>query len=226
VEIGEVCDLRAPRVDHDHAAAGRLLDLVHRVPRPLEAVCHPGIAPEHHEEIGVLDVLRRMAELIAVEPPVHPEVAGLLLREGVEVFGRAEHVAERQEVRAAEVVALSAAAVERERLAAVLGPDRVQTGRDLGERGVPQDRLVRSVGTAPKRRRQAIGVVAVPLETLRLLTEIPLRARVRAVAAHACDLAPLGRDLEAAVHVTEDAEGRTPYVGRLLFVHHYTSVPW
>ena len=90
VEVGDVRDLRAPRVDHDHAAAGRLLDLVHLVPRPLEAVRHPGIAPEHDEQVGVLDVLRRVAELVAEEPPVHPEVAGLLLRERVEVLRRAE----------------------------------------------------------------------------------------------------------------------------------------
>ena len=34
VEIGDVRDLRAPRIDHDHAAAGRLLDLVHLVAAP------------------------------------------------------------------------------------------------------------------------------------------------------------------------------------------------
>ena len=99
VEIGDVRDLRAPRVDHDHAAAGRPSDLVHLVPRPLEAVRHPGIAPEHHEQVGVLDVLRRVAELVAEEPPVHPEVAGLLLRERVEVLVRAERARERQEAK-------------------------------------------------------------------------------------------------------------------------------
>ena len=76
-----------------------------------------------------------------------------------------------------------------------------------------------------KKRDVALVVDDSP-ETLRLLTKIPLRALVRAVAAHARDLAPPGCDLEAAVHVTEDAEGRTPYVGRLLFVHHCTPVPW
>src|SRR6185436_18481133 len=114
--------------------------------RPLKAIRQPRVAPEHHEELGVLDVLRRVAELITVEPPVHPEVTGLPLRERVEALVRAERVAERQEARAAEVVALPAATVEREGLTAVLGADRVQAGGDLGERRLPRDRFVRTVG--------------------------------------------------------------------------------
>ena len=76
------------------------------------------------------------------------------------------------------MVALPTAAVERERLAAVLGAERIQAGGDFGERGLPRNGLVRAVGAAAKGRRQAVGMVAVPLEPLRLLTEIPLRARV------------------------------------------------
>ena len=53
-------------------------------------------------------------------------------------------------------------------------------------------------------------MVAVPLEALRLLAEIALRADVGAVAADARDLATIGRDLEAAVHVAEDAGGLVP----------------
>src|SRR5262245_23783473 len=42
------------------------------------------------------------------------------------------------------------------------------------------------------------------------VAEVALRARVRAIAAHPGDLAPLRRDLEAAVHITEDAERLLP----------------
>lgn len=83
-----------------------------------------------------------------------------------------------------------------------------------------------AVGAAAKRRRQTVGVIAVPLEPLRLLAKIPLQASDRAVATHACDPASLGRDFETSVHVAQDAESRTPCVGRLLFVHHGTPVPW
>ena len=78
-----------------------------------------GLQPSTIKQVGVLDVLGGVAELIAVEAPVHPEVAGLLLRERVEVLGRAERAAERREVRAAEMVALPAPAIERERVRAV-----------------------------------------------------------------------------------------------------------
>jgi hypothetical protein len=161
----------------------------------------------------VLDVLRRVAALVTEEPPVDPEVAGFFLRERGEVLRRAEQVVERQKIGAAEVVALTAAAPECERLAAVFGVDRVQASGDLGESRVPRDRLVRAVGAAAKRRRQTIGVVTVPLQTLRLLAEVPLRPLVRAIAAHARDLSPLRLHLEAAVHVAEDAKGLVP--GRL-----------
>src|SRR5205085_9748105 len=120
---------------------------------------------------------------------------------------RAEPVAESQEARTAEMVALPSAAVDRECLTAVLGADCVQAGGNLGERRVPRNRLVRAVGAAAERRRQAIRVVAVPLQTLRLLTEVSLRPFVGTVAAQARDPATLRRDLEAAVHVTEVAEG-------------------
>src|SRR4029453_17668617 len=96
---------------------------------------------------------------------------------------------------------LPAAAIDRERVTAVLGADRVQAGGDLGERRLPRDCLVRAVEAAAKRRRQAVGVVTVPLQALRLLAEVSLRARVRAIAAHPGYLAPLRCDLEAAVHI-------------------------
>src|SRR5262249_49117791 len=148
--------------------------LVDGVAGRLEAMRHPRVAAEHDQQVGVLDVLRRVAQLVAEQTAVHPEVAGLLLRQGVEVLGRAERVAERTEVGAAGVVALTAAAVESERLAPVRLPERLQACRDLRQRGLPRHRLVRAVGTPAERRRQTIGVRAVPVETLRLLAEIAL----------------------------------------------------
>jgi hypothetical protein len=85
----------------------------------------------------MLYVLGRVAELRSEHVTVHPEIAGLLLRERIEVLAGAERVAQSSEVGSAEVVALTTASVERERVAAVGGVNRLQAPRDLLERGLP-----------------------------------------------------------------------------------------
>ena len=210
MQVGHLGHLRAPRVDDDHPAAGRLLDLVDGVARRLEAVRHPRIAAEHDEQIGVLDVLGGMTELRSEEVAVDPEIARLFLRQRIEVLGRTEVIAQRGEPGGAEVIALTAAAVECNRVAAVLGVQRVQPRGDLPERGLPGHRLVGAVRGAPQRRRQPVGMIAVPLQTLRLLAQVACRAPVRPVAADARDRAAVGGDLESAVHVAKDARRLAP----------------
>jgi hypothetical protein len=57
-------------------------------------------------------------------------------------------------------------------------------------------------------------VIAIPVQALRLLAEVAVRALVRTVAAHTHDGAALGRDLETAVHLTENARRPLPPVVR------------
>jgi hypothetical protein len=59
------------------------------------------------------------------------------------------------------MIPLAAAAVIEDRLAAVRVLDGAEAGGDLGDRGVPVDRLEGAVGAAAERRRQAIAAVLV-----------------------------------------------------------------
>src|SRR5206468_7345688 len=68
-------------------------------------------------------------------------------------------------------------------------------------------------------RDQAVRMVLIKIEPLRLLTEIAPRTRVRLVTTHAHDTAPFGHHLDPAVHVTEDASGSLPFAGVLPIIH-------
>ena len=70
VLVGDVGGLRAPRVDHHHAAAALLngfqavLDIRRRHQRALR---HHGVAAHAHEEIGVVDIGNGKHPAVAVE---------------------------------------------------------------------------------------------------------------------------------------------------------------
>src|SRR6185295_3141555 len=91
--------------------------------------------------------------------------------------------------------------------------------RDLGDRGVPVDRLVRAVGAPAHRAREPVARVLVVVEPQTLLARVALRPRVRLVAADARDATPLGAHLDPAVDAAEDAGARTPVGGRRPVAH-------
>src|SRR5262249_54173649 len=148
-----------------------------------------------------------VAGLPAEELAVDPEVAGLFLRERGVDEARAHRRAERRSVHAAEVIALPAAAVIREAMTAVLVAQRHQLARDLFDGGLPLDRLERSIASPAQRRAQSIGVVLIPIEARRLLTDVTPGRRMCVVADDAGQLAVLDGDLEPAVLRAEDARG-------------------
>ena len=146
VEVGELRGLRAARVDDDERARRVLGDLLQDDARAREPVRLPRVLADEHRDLGALEVGRRVAARAAEELAVDPELAGLLLRERVRHVAHAERRARGRAVGAAEVVPLPAAAVVEDRRAAVLVADRAQALGDLGDGGVPVDRLERPVG--------------------------------------------------------------------------------
>ncbi len=104
------------RVDHDHRAGRVLGDLVEHDAGAREALRHPRVLADEHRDLGVLELA---AGVPAVEVGVDPVLTGLLLCQRVRAVVRAERLEERAAVRAAEVVALAAAAVVEDLVAAV-----------------------------------------------------------------------------------------------------------
>ena len=113
------------------------------------------------------------------------------------------------------MVALAAASVVEDRLAAVLVANRPQALGDLGDRRVPVDLLERAVRAPAQRRRQAVAGVLVVVEALGLLTGIAVRARACLVAPDRRQVPVLDLHLDAAVEAAEDARRLEP--GRLLW---------
>ena len=191
---------------------------------PGEAVALPRVLADEDHDLAVLDLAPDVgAEHLGVDP----ELAGLLLGEGVRpVLAGAERGERGAGVGPAEVVPLPAAAEVEDRVAAVGVAHRAEAGRDLGDGGVPVDLLEGAVGPAAQRPgqplaeaghagrgdRAAAGVLVV-VEAQRLLARVALRHRVRLVAADAGEPAAVVAaepHLDAAVALAEDAGGRVP----------------
>ncbi len=197
------------RVDHDHRALGVLGDLLQDHARAREALRHPRVLADEQRHLGELELAARVGSVQAV---LDPRLAGLLLRQRARSVTRSHRPQERAAVAAAEVVALAAAAVVEDRLAAVRVADRGAAFDDLGDRRVPVDLLEAPVGTAPERRRQPVPAVLVVVEPHRLVARVAAGARVLAVAADTLEPAPVELNLDPAVALAEDAGGLCPGV--------------
>ncbi len=100
---------------------------------------------------------------------VDPVLAGLLLRQRIGTVVRTERLEECATVGTAEVVALSAASVVEDLVAAVGVGDRPEPGSDLGNRGVPVDFFEGAVRPPAHGGGQAGVVVLVVVEAHALL---------------------------------------------------------
>ena len=120
-------------------------------------LCH-GFLPTNRATSACSKSARIMrAEHLAV----HPELAGLLLRQRVGPVLGAERPQRGAAVAATEMVPLPATAVVEDRLAAVGVAHRGELLGDLADRGVPVDLLERAVVAAPQRRGQPRLVLVV-----------------------------------------------------------------
>ena len=150
---------------------------------------------------------------------VDPELAGLLLGQGVRPVAGAEGPQGRPAVRAAEVVPLAATAEVEDRLATVLVPHLGEARRHLGDRGVPVDLLERPVGPSPQRAREPVAAVLVVVQAQRLLAGVALRRRVGLVAPDALEppaVLTSEAHLDPAVALAQDAGRGLPAVPRML----------
>jgi hypothetical protein len=116
--------------------------------------------------------------------------------------------------KAAAVIALSAAAVKRQALAAVAVDDQVHPLGDLRDRIIPADRLEATVRAAPERPGEAIAVMDVIGYARGLVAEIVLRLRMVAIAAHLGDAPFFHQHFDPAVDVAEIARALAPFGGR------------
>ncbi len=212
VDVGEVGRLGATGVDDDHRAVGVVGDRLEDAAGLGEAVRLPRVLAPEDRDLGVVVVAGGVAARLAEELTVDPELAGLLLGEGVGGVLDAEGGAGGRAVAAAEVVALAAAAVEEDLLAAVLVDHVLEASRDLGDGGVPVDRFERAVRAAPHRAGEAVRAVLVVVEAERLLTRVALAGRVRLVAADPLDRRSVELDLDPAVDRAQDARRLVPLV--------------
>ena len=210
VEVGQLRGLGAAGIDHDHRSLRVAGDLLQRRARAREAVRHPRVLADEQRNLGVLEVgAHDAAEHLAV----HPELAGLLLRQRVRAVPAPERPHHRPAVGAAEMIALPAAAVVEDRLATVLVADRLQPGSNLGDRRLPVDLLVGAVGATPERVEDSLGApVLVVIEAQRLLAGVALRGGVRLVAADPLEPAAIVTEahFDTAVALAEDARRLLP----------------
>ena len=138
MDVGDLGGLAAARVDHDQRALRIVRDLPQGHARARDAVREPRVLAQEDRHLAVLEVAAREA---AEHPVVDPELARLLLRERARLVARAEHGARGAPVRARQVIALPAAAVIEDRLAAVRVAHRGEARGHLADRGVPVDLL-------------------------------------------------------------------------------------
>ncbi|GGS91292.1 hypothetical protein RI060_01380 [Streptomyces janthinus] len=128
VDVGEVGGFGADRVDDDHRAGGVLGDVLEHGAGPRDAVGLPGVLAEEEGDFGAGEVAGGVA---AGEVGVDESLTGLLLGKGVGAVAGAQSAQQGTAVGTAEVVSLSAAPVEEDRLAAVGVAQVLQPRGDL-----------------------------------------------------------------------------------------------
>ncbi|COV84551.1 Uncharacterised protein [Mycobacterium tuberculosis] len=207
MEVGHLRGVGDDGIDHDHRQAGILGDLVEHDPGPREALRHPWVLPDEHRHLGVLELAARVT---AVQLEVDPGFAGLLLRQRIRPVARPQCLQKGAAVGAAEVIALSAAAVVEDLVPAVGITDLFESLGNLDNRRVPVDLLVGAIGSAAHRRAQASPVVLVMVQPQRLVAGAARRPRMRLVAPDAGQSAIVDLHDDAAVALAEDARGGQP----------------
>jgi hypothetical protein len=157
---------------------GSFLISLQRVAGVGNAVRLEGIGADEQYIIGVFHVLGGVAGLLPEQAAVDPEIAGLFLPQRVVVEAALHRRAQLPQIRAAQMVALAAAARRGEGVAAVLVLDGHQPLCDIVQRLVPADRLKAAVRLAAQRLAQAVVVVLVVFQPRRFLADVTLGERM------------------------------------------------
>ena len=210
VEVGQLGRLGDPRVDHDHRAAGVVGDRLQRRAGVGHAVALVRVLADDEGDLALVELT---AHRVAEHRPVDQHLAALLLGDRAGAEPAAEPLVQRRPVRTAQVVALAAAAVIEDLVAAVGVTHRRQPRGHLAHGGVPVDLLERAVGPAAQRVEHPLATaVLVVVEAQRLLARVALRGRVVLVATDPLERVPVGAEahLDAAVALAQDARRLVP----------------
>ena len=210
MQIGHLGGLRAARINDDQLARGILANVIEMVAGIGETMRDPRVCTDHQQEIAAMHILRGVTGLAAEHMAVDPEVAGFLLRQRVEDIARTERAQERIGIGAAGVVALPAAAIERQALAAVPVDQVSHPPGDLGNRNIPPNRIKSAVGATAQRRREPVLVMRIKGDARRLVAEIALRFRAGTIAPYLFDMPLIDQDFDAAIDITEVAGRLVP----------------
>src|SRR5262249_21952669 len=138
---------------------------------------------------------------------------GLLLRQRIGPVARTKRLQECTAIRPAEVIALPAATVIEDFVAAVGVADVLEALGYLDNRCVPVDLFVGSVGASAHRRGQSGPVVLIVVQPQRLVAGVTLRTGMLLVAPYTGQLAVFYLHDDAAVAFAEDACGGLPISG-------------
>src|SRR5689334_21088503 len=101
------------------------------------------------------------------------------------------------------MVALPAAAIERDALPAMAVAQFTQARRNLGDRHVPPDLFEAALRAPAQRRGEAIAMMGIEGNASRLVAEITFRFQIVAVAANLADALAFDQHLDAAIDVAE-----------------------
>jgi hypothetical protein len=113
-----------------------------------------------------------VAGLAAEHMTVDPEIAGLLLRQGVEDATRTQCAQECIGIRTSGMVALTSTAIKGDALAPMFVDEAPHPLGDFPDRHVPFDFVKAPVGTTTQRGLEAVLVVGIEGNTRRLVAEI------------------------------------------------------
>src|ERR1700757_3126864 len=132
MKVSQFRGLRAAWIDHDDRPPRIAGDLPQHRTRPCHSMRLPRVLPDEDRDLGLLEIPGRV---IAVQLLIDPGLAGLLLRECIGHVPHAQCMQECAAVCPAEVIALTAATVVEDLVAAVPVLDYAELRRDLVEGG-------------------------------------------------------------------------------------------
>ena len=205
MDVGQVCRFGTPRVDDDQCPRRIVGNLLEDLPSLGEAVRLPRVLAPENSDLGAFVVARGVTTRAAEQLTIDPELARLLLRQGVGGVPDAQRGARRAAVAATEMIALPSAAIEQDLVATVFGDHVVELGSNLSDGGIPIDHFEGSVRSTAQWTGQPMRTVLVMIDAQSLLARVPLRTRVGLVAAHPGDRRAIDAHFEPTVDGAQHA---------------------
>lgn len=204
VQIGKAGRLRHARVDDDQHPIGILRRVADHGAGVEKLMRDESVGAPEHQDLAVLLIRLRKADLVAEDLAVAPPVAEKLKADGVEQVLTAEAVDERLDKQILALTAAGGTADAAHGAGAVLIHNRAQLVADLQRGLIPADAL-KVVAHLFHRIVQPVVVVQQVFAASPLAAGIAVGAGAVLVRTAACDLAVLDLHLQAATHRADGA---------------------